>query len=166
MGRLGLLTCVVFFSVAEFFHAYYMVMLAPALAASLGLGWFVFDHWRRGKPWGAALGWLAAAGLTLALQVHLLRVYGTSGVYLPLTVGLFLVGVGLVLFQAYRAGQGNYLRSPGYGVVLGAVLLIPLVWSFLTVASDSPNVNLPSAYAGEPGERGERAAAPGDRGRE
>src|SRR5207244_1499324 len=69
-----LLTCGAYFSAARFFHLYYLVMLAPAVAALAGIG--AVALWReygRGG-WGA---WLLPAALaaTAAVQLHTLAAY-------------------------------------------------------------------------------------------
>ncbi|MFC1936259.1 hypothetical protein ACFLYP_01185, partial [Chloroflexota bacterium] len=46
-----LMTCLVFFSIAKFFHAYYMIMLVPALAAVVGGGFSVVWDWSGKCSW-------------------------------------------------------------------------------------------------------------------
>jgi len=93
-----LLTQVMLFSVAGHFHAYYMVTLAPAVAALVGVG--VVALWRdyRSPSWR---GWLLPLTLTgmAVLQTHILATYlDWSGWLSPAIVGLCLVATtGLVV---------------------------------------------------------------------
>src|SRR5205085_3044892 len=81
-----LLTMGIFFSVAGFFHQYYMTEMAPAIAALFGIGlvtmWkdYLQNGWR---------GWLLPLALvaTVAEQIYLLRAYPTWGQWMiPLIV--------------------------------------------------------------------------------
>src|SRR5436305_12159094 len=69
-----LLTMGIFFSVASFFHQYYMTVMAPAIAALFGIG--VVTMWR-GYPRGGRRGWLLPIALvaTVAEQGSILRQY-------------------------------------------------------------------------------------------
>ena len=70
-----LLTTVVFFSIAGFFHPYYLVMLAPPLAALAGLG--VSELWQmRLQRWWLALALAAVSlGVTAAFQLNTAVLY-------------------------------------------------------------------------------------------
>lgn len=67
-----LLTMATFFSVASFFHGYYMVMMAPAIGALAGVGAVALWHDYRGPGWR---GWLLplALALTALTQLGFLR---------------------------------------------------------------------------------------------
>ena len=62
--RAGLfvLTCVVFFSMAGFFHSYYLATLTPALGGMVGMGFSIINHLKEKNPIAASAIWLIAAG--------------------------------------------------------------------------------------------------------
>ena len=70
-----LLTGGVFFSVAGFFHEYYLSMLAAPLAALVGIG--VVELWqlREKQPWLAIGLMVLATAVTLTLQSNMVSAY-------------------------------------------------------------------------------------------
>ncbi len=101
-----LLTMGIFFSVAGFFHQYYMTMMAPAIAALFGIGLVtMWQDYRRGG-WR---GWLLPLALiaTVAEQLYILTSYPAWGqVLIPIMVVLCVIAVG-VLVSARGPIQGN-----------------------------------------------------------
>ena len=132
-----LVTCLVFFSMVEgIFHAYYAIMLAPALGAAVGMGFALFWRWQAARPWVNA-GLFLAAGVTVAFQVFTASQYGFQSalVYAPailLTLGALLLFV-------------KSLRPAAYVLVLTALVTIPLVWTGMTALDRAPNTALPTA---------------------
>lgn len=64
-----------FFSVAEFFHHYYLIMLAPPIAALTGAGWVALVHlYRKQAGWKT---WLLPAAIlaTTGFELFILRNY-------------------------------------------------------------------------------------------
>jgi 4-amino-4-deoxy-L-arabinose transferase-like glycosyltransferase len=149
-----LLTGGVFFSVAGFFHEYYLSMLAAPLAALVGMG--VAELWgMHEKRWWLALAaLLVGAGGTLALQVTTARAFVGSVSWLPLLVALFAAG-GLLVLLARR--HWTHVARAGFACVAAAMLITPGIWSVLTALNSSGNQSLPAAYDG-------RSAGPADRG--
>ena len=144
-----LLTCLVFFSIASFFHAYYMIMLAPALGACVGIAFAALWQLAARRPSRAAMLLLACAGLTLAFQVYLTWSFNVSAWWM-LAAGLIFVMSSQIFTLAWLDhARRSAWHATAYAAILGSILIIPLAWSLLTVASPSQNVNLPSAYAGE-----------------
>lgn len=136
-----LLTCLVFLSAVEgIFHAYYTIMLAPALGAVVGLGAAQLWRWQARPP---RVNWLliCAAALTALFQVFTARQYDVTAlwIYLPL---LPLIGGAALLWS-------KPLRRVGFVAVLASMLLIPGIWTGLTVLDKAPNVSLPTAYDGK-----------------
>lgn len=136
-----LLTCLVFFSAAGFFHAYYMIMLAPPMGAVLGISLYMFRKIFIHQPGRGAIFLVLAAGLTIAFQFFLAFQFETWMWWMILPVVMFLAGAGLYLAQKETANLA-------WTMILGAVVIFPLAWSGLTALSRE-NVNLPAAYAGE-----------------
>ena len=139
-----LLTCLVFFSAVEgIFHAYYAIMLAPALGAVLGGGFGQLWRWppvgmiQAHRRWIDAL-LIAAAAVTIAFQVYTAFQYGATSMWIYIPIILLMAATGLLLLP--------FLRQVGYVTVLAAMLTIPLIWTSLTVFDATPEVNLPTAF--------------------
>lgn len=136
-----LLTCLVFFSAVEgIFHAYYVIMLAPPLAALVGaaFAWF----WQRLSTPAARVGLVLAAGGTIAFQIYAAHQEGVHAGWLWIAPVLWIVSaIGLGIRR---------LRRVGAWMGILAMLLIPAVWSGLTVFDLNPQVNLPSAWSPSP----------------
>lgn len=117
-----------FFSVAGFFHQYYLIMLAPPLAALTGAGWvelYNFNHnhegWRQ---------WLLPVGLlgTTAFEIYLLLPYKTQiGLGLPIAVGAIGIGLSLLLCLS-SITRNSTVRAAALGGLL-TLLAAPLYWS-------------------------------------
>jgi 4-amino-4-deoxy-L-arabinose transferase-like glycosyltransferase len=145
-------TCLVFFSSVEgIFHAYYAIMLAPPLAALVGGGFTQLWRWadRKARAWGVLA---ASAALTVAFQIYSASQYGVKTGWELLAVILLLLGLVLALNCRTRS------VTPGF--VLASLLVIPTLWTLLTVLNESPDVNLPTAYAGSYVRRAPAGAAP------
>jgi 4-amino-4-deoxy-L-arabinose transferase-like glycosyltransferase len=92
------LTQGVFFSVAGFFHTYYLSMLAPGIAALVGIG--VVALWRAYQQ-GGWLAWLLPITLVLtaAAQVYLLANYPDYRSWIaPIGLGGALIGAGVLIW--------------------------------------------------------------------
>jgi 4-amino-4-deoxy-L-arabinose transferase and related glycosyltransferases of PMT family len=87
-----------FFSVAGFFHQYYLIMLAPPIAALTGAGWVELYHYhQQSKGWKQGLLPVGFLGTT-AFEVFILWPYKTQiGISLPLVVGVVGVVFSLIL---------------------------------------------------------------------
>jgi 4-amino-4-deoxy-L-arabinose transferase-like glycosyltransferase len=143
-----LLTCVVFFSVAGFFHEYYLSMLAAPLAALVAVG--VVQLWRLRKqhPWPAVTLLLAAAGGTLAFQLMTAQSFVRNIWWLPLTLAIFAIGALLLIAATIRRKLGR-LALASFICIVAAILVTPGIWSALTNLNTSANQSLPSAYSGQ-----------------
>lgn len=148
-----LITCAVFFSIAGFFHEYYLSMMAPPLAALVAIG--------IGQLWDLAgeRRWLTisilgvSATITLAFQSYTAATFiqtATSSFvrnmgWLPLAIGLFAIGLVLLVLPVIRQSSRFVL---GFALVSAAIFVTPGAWSVLTNLSASQNQSLPSAYSG------------------
>jgi 4-amino-4-deoxy-L-arabinose transferase-like glycosyltransferase len=142
-----LLIGMAFFSVAGFFHSYYLALLAPPLAALVGIGavtlWKISQEHR-----GLAIGLLlVAAGATLGLQVVTSRNYTTTSWWLSIAGIVFVLGAGLLLAALVRWRPS--LLKLGYVTICAAMLIMPTIWSELTNLNASNNQSLPGAYSGQ-----------------
>jgi 4-amino-4-deoxy-L-arabinose transferase-like glycosyltransferase len=149
-----LLIGAIFFSVAGFFHEYYLSILGAPIAALVGIG--IVELWQiRGKhPWLALGLILIAAGGTLGLQIVTANAFVKTMWWLPVVIGLFIVGAALLV--PWRKLQRVALI--GFVCIVAALLITPAIWSGLTVLNSSANQSLPSAYDG-------RSAGPPNMGR-
>jgi 4-amino-4-deoxy-L-arabinose transferase-like glycosyltransferase len=135
-----LLTCLVFFSAVEgIFHSYYAIMLAPALGALVGGGFGQLWRWHSDRRWVDVL-LIVAAAVTIAFQIYTATQYGETSEWIYIPVILLLAATGLLLLPS--------LRRAGYATILAAMLIIPLIWTALTVFDATPEVNLPTAFDG------------------
>jgi 4-amino-4-deoxy-L-arabinose transferase-like glycosyltransferase len=145
-----------FFSVAGFYHRYYLTMLAPGVAALAGLGIAVLWRlWRRSdlrsRVGASVLGLALPAALvgTALVQVHILGDYSEWSARLTLPV-LGLSGaaaLALVVLRFLRRRTGRWAtRSARNALATGvlALLLVPAVWSGISIASAN-NGTLPVA---------------------
>ena len=132
-----LLTCVVFFSmVSGIFHAYYAIMLAPALGAMVGIGFAQLWSWSADKKWVGILLAVSAA-VTIGFQYFATTQYNETSWWM-LGSGI-LLGLGIIL-QFMQ-------RRLAYVTILAAMMVIPMYWTVMTVVSNS-DINLPTAYTG------------------
>jgi 4-amino-4-deoxy-L-arabinose transferase-like glycosyltransferase len=132
-----LVTCLVFFSMVEgIFHAYYAIMLAPALGAAVGAGMALFWRWQAARPRGNA-GLVLAAALTVAFQVFTAAQYGFKSIVVYAPVALLAIGA-ILLFV-------KFLRPAAYLIVLAAIVFLPLMWTGMTVLDRAPNTSLPTS---------------------
>lgn len=116
-----------FFSVAGFFHHYYLIMLAPPIAALSGIGWYaMYGLYKNHKDWASYL-LPAAVFITAAFQVYILSGYtnqiGSAWMYVPGILGLGLTIALLMLKHSHPFGKQLTIIS------LCALLLTPVYWS-------------------------------------
>jgi 4-amino-4-deoxy-L-arabinose transferase-like glycosyltransferase len=136
-----LLTTGAFFSVASFFHQYYMTVMAPAIAALFGIG--LVTMWKDYRS-GGWRGWLLPLALiaTVAEQVYLLSFYPAWGRWMiPLIVALSAVAIG-ILVGARIARIAPRLREralnirfllPALSIGVLTLMIAPAVWSITPI---------------------------------
>lgn len=141
-----LLTMAVFFSVAGFFHQYYLSTLAPAICALFGIG--VVIMWRdyRSAGWR---GWLLplALMLTAAEQIHIILSNIAWGTWLIpiIAITCALVGILLIVVRLLpRLKLGSHVLIPIVSASLIALSLTPAVWSAVPGIENIAD-NLPTA---------------------
>jgi 4-amino-4-deoxy-L-arabinose transferase-like glycosyltransferase len=159
-----LFTMVAFFSVAGFFHRYYLVMLAPAVAALVGAGVTALwsDYRRPGwRGWLLPLALVGAAGA----QAYILSDYsGWSGLLTPTISGLCLVAAVVPLVSRLRPGLGAGVVPAG-AVAVGilSLLIAPTAWASYNVFGGESASPMAAALpvAGPQPDEGEFAGMPG-----
>ncbi|HEY7848907.1 MAG TPA: glycosyltransferase family 39 protein, partial [Ktedonobacterales bacterium] len=152
------LTMCAFFSVAGFFHTYYLSMLAPGVAALAAIG--VIELWADYQRPGWQ-GWLLPAALVVtgAVQALMLTSFPAYAAWItPLTLGAALLAAGLLIWRrialtravasaeglaggelAVVSGLSLWPQAPApprvaLSVALAALLIAPLIWSGVSVA--------------------------------
>jgi 4-amino-4-deoxy-L-arabinose transferase-like glycosyltransferase len=165
-----LLTMGVFFSIAGMFHRYYMVMLAPAIAALVGVG--VVSLWRDYRRVGWR-GWILPLTLLGMAALHtyiILAQYDEDWTpwLPPVIAGLCLFTVGVLVAGRLMSGPNN-ARDSSYlvgavavGVGILALLIGPTAWASYTVwqgsgglAGAGPQTVQGSSWGGPGGPSGE-----------
>ncbi|WP_434510026.1 ArnT family glycosyltransferase [Desulfitobacterium sp. AusDCA] len=143
-----------FFSVAGFFHQYYLIMLAPAIAALTGAGWVeIYDFYKNREGWKK---WLLPVGIlgTAGFQVYILLPYAKQIGYIwPAAVGI--LGAGSALVMIVMMNKEKLARFAAIGGIF-VLLAAPLYWAATPIIYGG-NSMLPAAgpsnenFGGMPG---------------
>lgn len=116
-----------FFSVAEFFHHYYLIMLAPPIAALVGAGWVALVHlYRNQTGWKS---WLLPGAIiaTTGFELFILRNYNDQ-IGVGWSIGVGVIGVlsaALLLFKQRQKPISYYISL----AALLALLVMPMYWA-------------------------------------
>lgn len=134
-----LLTMGIFFSVASFFHQYYMTVFSPAIAALFGIGLVVM--WRDYRR-GGWRGWLLpiAIAVTIAEQIYILTNYPAWGkILIPIlaVLGVIAVGalVGARVFPRLERKARYLLPVLSLGIL--AMMITPTVWATIPILTST-----------------------------
>ena len=143
-----LLTMAVFFSVASFFHQYYLSTFAPAICALFGIGVVVMWQDYRRSGWR---GWLLPLALILTAleQIHIITSNPTWGMWLIPLIAIPCAIAAAILFAARlmpRLRLHARVLAPVLGIALLALMLTSAVWSTIPVLADEA-ASLPVAGA-------------------
>jgi len=127
------------------FHAYYLIMLGPPLAALVGVTvWALARLWRR-RPW---LTWALVAVLIVITVVFQIITLGLYPEYArTITAVAIIAGLGGLGLLAWR--QRRWAVRVAVVLLVLSLLWAPLTWSVLTALNPDPNVALPRAGPGE-----------------
>jgi 4-amino-4-deoxy-L-arabinose transferase-like glycosyltransferase len=137
-----LLPQVVFFSIANLFHRYYLAMMAPAIAALVGAGVVALwdDYHRAGDSTRLAVswrGWLLPLALIVGAVVEavILAEFPDWSRWLTPLVGGLGLGTAGVLIAARLAGKAGRRVWPAVVATVGvlALLVAPTVWAVTPV---------------------------------
>ncbi|MGB8648380.1 MAG: hypothetical protein WCF84_24300, partial [Anaerolineae bacterium] len=132
-----------FFSVAGFFHPYYLSTLAPALAAVVGIAAIELWRLREKHPW-LGLGLIAlSTGGALGFEIANAAAFVNAPWWTVLAVGLYLIGVVLLIPLDRKLER---VAMFGLACIIAALLLTPGIWSGLTTLNSNGNDMLPAAY--------------------
>lgn len=141
-----LLTAAIFFSVANFFHEYYLAMLGAPMAALVGIG--LNDLWKflQKKKWLGALTLILLAVGTLALQWSIATNFLADLSWLPWV--WIVAGVGGIALLISILIKKHVMQISAVVLVITALLITPLLWSVWTMQYSSVNQSLPAAFNG------------------
>ena len=141
-----LLPMVIFFSVANLFHRYYLEMLAPAIGALVGAGVVALweDYRRPGGSTGLTINWrgwllpLALVGSAVFEAIILSEFPDWSLWLTPLVAGLCLLAATVLVITKSRLARRSGRRASTWTGAVAAVgvlvLLVPmLVWASIPV---------------------------------
>ena len=142
-----LLTTVVFFSVASFFHEYYLTIMAPAIAALFGIGVVVMWNDYRRVGWR---GWLLPIALvvTAVEQIYIISSNSAWGTWLipVIAIACFLSALLLVAVRLFPRVTTRFTTderrtrlSLQSVVVLGLIglMITSAVWSIIPVLQNT-----------------------------
>ncbi len=152
-----LLTEVVFFSAAGFFHAYYLAMLTPPLAALVGIGVMRLWKLRETHHLLATALLIAAAGATLAYQISIAAGYTTALTWVIIPAAALVIGAAILLAGRFIPHVSRFAVAGLIGIVI-AMTAVPTVWASMNTLDSGANIALPAAYAGSTGAQNQRAA--------
>ncbi|WP_211747188.1 glycosyltransferase family 39 protein [Paenibacillus sp. Marseille-Q4541] len=156
-----LLPVAAFFSIAGFFHEYYLTMLAPAIAALTAIGWMKlygdFKDAKRGLKWLLPCS-VVVTGLT---QAYLIENTGGNGIF-AYVIGGVSVAVGLILIgiQLKRLLSPRNLRLAS-SIAMFLLLIAPFYWSMTPILYGDnsklpvagPTLNSPGGFSGSRGQQ-------------
>ncbi|WP_125591017.1 glycosyltransferase family 39 protein [Companilactobacillus jidongensis] len=147
-----------FFSVASFFHPYYTIMLAPAIAVLGGVGIYtMIKQWKEKSAWSMLLP--VAILSTAALQAWYVAQYYSVLAWVLLGLGV-LVSIPLFVLPWIAANLKSKHVWPIAGVIL--VMLAPSFWSLTpTLAGESAQIPTAGPSLLEQGGGGMGASAGG-----
>lgn len=135
-----LLPEIVYFSFTTgIFHAYYVIMLGPPVAALVGAAVWAVLRLRERRFWLGSAALLAAAAITLVFQIGVVTGYSA---YAPgiIAAAVLLALAGVVALFGFRTSPARLL---GPALIVASLLVAPAVWSTATAIDDSPDVGLP-----------------------
>ena len=137
------ITLFIFFSVAFFDHAYYMVTFAPAICALVGIGAItMYQAYRERSGWR---GWLLPIALiaTALVQAGILAAFPAWSQHLTPIIVAASILVALVLILArllprlHKPALSNSLLTVG----MIALLIAPVTWSALPLRTGNDTID-------------------------
>ncbi|MBP2115041.1 ArnT family glycosyltransferase [Paenibacillus silagei] len=126
-----------FFSIAGFFHQYYLIMMAPPVAALAGAGWSqLWSYYKERQTW---LSWLLPAAVlaTTVLEVYIIRPYNDT-IGSGWSVGILAAGIAmtvvLIILRLLKAVRTKHSWLHAAAAAGFLVLMIgPIYWAFTPI---------------------------------
>ncbi|MGE6632200.1 glycosyltransferase family 39 protein [Bacillus sp. NPDC077027] len=116
-----------FFSIAGFFHHYYLIMLAPPIAALCGIGWYKMNELFKQNITSTAYLLPSAITVTALFQAYILSGY-TSQIGSLWMYVIAIVGIGLAVALIVMRGK-NAIQKRLPAIAFTVLLLTPGFWS-------------------------------------
>ena len=142
----SVITMVAYFSISNFFHPYYISVMAPFLAALIGAG--LAELWKLYRK-GGAVSWLLPISLaaTLGGQIAMLLAYSSfEKILIPVVCLLTGIPVILLVFFLIRKPQkAGKAAAVCVAIGLAGLLVAPAVWTSYSVFGKNFNSSIPSA---------------------
>lgn len=148
---LSILTMFGYFSVAGFFHAYYIAVMAPFIAALTGIG--LVEMWKmyQAEDWTRFLLPIAFA-ITLVVQLVMIMNFPS---YAPIMIPIIAVVTGIptiaLVVPKLKLSHKNLsdrIAVSCVSIAIAGLLIAPTVWimpSIVSITSNSFNAQTPSA---------------------
>ncbi|MFC7395329.1 glycosyltransferase family 39 protein [Scopulibacillus cellulosilyticus] len=126
-----LIPMMIFFSIAGFFHQYYLSIMGPAIAGLVGIGWTVlWDFYKKKQGWANWL--LPVSILATALFETLILLQNKEAVSKTWIAAAVIVGV--VLFTLLIFFRNKVKTAYCFSIAgVIALLILPFYWGFSTV---------------------------------
>jgi len=142
----------VFFSIALFYHHYYLSMMGPAIAALVGIGFStLWDFYKEDKGWES---WLLPVGILITFFFEALIVYQNSSSVSIVWMWVAII-LGVVLFMLLIAGKSSASIKETIAVTsILALLVLPFYWTVITITktgNESTPTAGPTSGMGGPG---------------
>jgi 4-amino-4-deoxy-L-arabinose transferase-like glycosyltransferase len=135
-----LLPMVVFFSIAGFFHPYYLVTMAPGIAGLSAAGLVqMWRDWKARNSWK----WFLPGVFVLDLAIECIIVWPYANLRAVL-VGSSVLAAALAAMLLWRSSESVRRTATGTVLGVGALLISPAYWS-LTPILYGVNESIPSA---------------------
>jgi len=122
-------------------------MLAPPLAALVGIGIGQLWSWKETHIWPAVGVLCVAAAATTAFQIYTATSFVGNIWWLPEIIAFLIIGMGILIFSTIT-GRQDFTFRLGFTLIILGIMITPGIWSVLTNLSASQNQSLPSAYSG------------------
>lgn len=137
-----LIPMIIFFSIAGFFHQYYLSMMGPAIAGLVGMGWIIlWDFYKEKQGWPSWL--LPVAFLATAFFETVILFQNREAVSETWMAFTAIVGVILFVFLTIMQNREKAAYCLSVAGML-AVLILPFYWGLTTVLHGG-NSTLPVA---------------------
>lgn len=138
---------IVFFSVAQGFHRYYLVVMAPGIAALVGIGYSIIADWvvREGKERHILL---ITVLITIGTHIWIISQYNEWRYWMlsvVVGVGVFVLMLLSWLVQNDRARQNNNYKKIIISLGIVSLFIAPFAWSITPVLYGAGNPSFPFA---------------------
>ncbi|WP_342564115.1 glycosyltransferase family 39 protein [Paenibacillus sp. FSL R7-0345] len=125
-----------FFSIAGFFHQYYLIMMAPPVAALAGAGWFkLWNDYKERSGW---LSWLLPAAIlaTAGFEWYIIHPYDDT-IGSGWSIGVLAAGIAAALLLiVLRILKGRKKSAFTHAAAVAGLLVLligPLYWAFTPI---------------------------------